>query len=409
MHFWAAGGLGAVGSGPGGNVPVPGGGEVVSAAGKKKIEIGEKDLADLSATALFAGLPIAALVVGADGEIRAANPAARELLRQGSEELVGRDLASLSGPGASWSGSGAQVVALATADGVVEVEVSDGPEFTGSAGGVARLVFLSDRTSETVLSRRLEAGRARFRQTVENAGDGFLVFSADLGELHDVSEGGLRLWFGEGEAPTPDPLSVVHPEDRGAFEREKERMVHRRRDLQVRLVDATGTTRHWIHLRTYPMPGVEGGPTEIGVVIEDVTGRKRVGEMLAQARQHAARLVQAVQDPQGIMGAGGALGRVVAGMGHEDTNEERRIFAARAAGLTPREREVMELLVAGGTTRAMAAELALSPKTVEVYRARVMKKMEAPSLAALVRLVVLGRPTGGDVTGASPAEIDPPT
>ena len=79
-------------------------------------------------------------------------------------------------------------------------------------------------------------------------------------------------------------------------------------------------------------------------------------------------------------------------IGPEDAGGvERRLFAARSAALTPREREVMELLVAGGTTRSMAAELSLSPKTVEVHRARVMKKMESPSLAALVRLVVLGQ------------------
>lgn len=380
----------------------------MSAGGRKKIAIGERDLADLSASVLFSGLPVAALVLGPGGEIRAANPTARELLQRASGDLVGRNASSLCAPGARWPGRGPQVVALTSGEAVVEVEVCDGPEIPGPEGTSARLVFLSDRTPVGSVSRRLEAERDRFRRVIDNAGDGFLVFSSNFAELRDTSEAGLRLWFGEGESPKPDPLSVVHPDDRVVLLRERDRMVRGRLDLQVRLVDGGGATRNWIHLRIYPMPGVDGEPGEVAAVIEDVTGRKRVGEMLAQARQHAARLVQAVQDPQGILGAGGSLGRVAAAMGNGDENQERRIFAARSAGLTPREREVMELLVAGGTTRAMAAELALSPKTVEVYRARVMKKMEARSLAALVRMVILGRPQEGEAATSPATETSPP-
>ncbi len=63
--------------------------------------------------------------------------------------------------------------------------------------------------------------------------------------------------------------------------------------------------------------------------------------------------------------------------------------AARVAQLTTRERQVMELVVAGKPNKLIAAELGLSPKTVEVHRANVMKKMEADSLAELVRLQLL--------------------
>jgi two-component system response regulator FixJ len=65
--------------------------------------------------------------------------------------------------------------------------------------------------------------------------------------------------------------------------------------------------------------------------------------------------------------------------------------AARLAQLTPREREVMDLVIAGKANKIIASELGLSPKTVEVHRAHVMKKMQVESLADLVRLGMLSR------------------
>jgi len=61
---------------------------------------------------------------------------------------------------------------------------------------------------------------------------------------------------------------------------------------------------------------------------------------------------------------------------------------ARMATLTAREREVMDLVVAGHSNKVVAARLAISPRTVEVYRARVMEKMQARSLAEIVRMAI---------------------
>jgi two-component system response regulator FixJ len=60
----------------------------------------------------------------------------------------------------------------------------------------------------------------------------------------------------------------------------------------------------------------------------------------------------------------------------------------RIASLTAREREVMDQLVAGNQNKIIAHNLGMSPRTVEVHRARVMEKMQARSLSALVRMVV---------------------
>lgn len=72
--------------------------------------------------------------------------------------------------------------------------------------------------------------------------------------------------------------------------------------------------------------------------------------------------------------------------------QQRDAAAARLARLSPREREVLELLVLGRMNKAIAAELGISAKTVEDHRASVMRKMQVRSVAELVRLVADGRP-----------------
>jgi FixJ family two-component response regulator len=59
----------------------------------------------------------------------------------------------------------------------------------------------------------------------------------------------------------------------------------------------------------------------------------------------------------------------------------------RMARLTPREREVLALLVEGRPNKQVACELGVAEKTIKVHRARVMEKMEAHSLVDLVRVI----------------------
>ena len=61
---------------------------------------------------------------------------------------------------------------------------------------------------------------------------------------------------------------------------------------------------------------------------------------------------------------------------------------ARIASLTPREKEVLELLTSGKANKMMAQDLGLSQRTVEIHRAHVMEKMGAKSVAQLVRMVM---------------------
>jgi FixJ family two-component response regulator len=65
---------------------------------------------------------------------------------------------------------------------------------------------------------------------------------------------------------------------------------------------------------------------------------------------------------------------------------EIRELRERSEALTPREHEVMRLVVAGLLNKQTAAELDISEKTVNVHRSQVMQKMRADSLAELVRM-----------------------
>jgi two-component system response regulator FixJ len=57
--------------------------------------------------------------------------------------------------------------------------------------------------------------------------------------------------------------------------------------------------------------------------------------------------------------------------------------------LSGRERQVLQALVGGQSNKAMARDLGISPRTVEIYRAKVMTKMGAESLSQLVRMSIL--------------------
>ncbi len=77
------------------------------------------------------------------------------------------------------------------------------------------------------------------------------------------------------------------------------------------------------------------------------------------------------------------------------TDAPLRVRAAileRLAQLTPREREVMELLVAGSTSKEIATALRVSVRTVEGHRRIVLSKTKVASAAQLVRVVLSARP-----------------
>lgn len=87
------------------------------------------------------------------------------------------------------------------------------------------------------------------------------------------------------------------------------------------------------------------------------------------------------------------LAAVRAALKHQEKNAHHEAqtmeIRARVQALSEREGQVLEGLVAGKANKVIAYDLGISPRTVEIYRANVMTKMQASSLSELVRMALL--------------------
>jgi len=84
---------------------------------------------------------------------------------------------------------------------------------------------------------------------------------------------------------------------------------------------------------------------------------------------------------------------ISAALSQTDSSKNESIsadIASRIASLSPRERQVMDGLIAGLSNKLIARDYSISPRTIEVYRANVMTKMQASSISELVRLAMRG-------------------
>jgi two-component system response regulator FixJ len=92
------------------------------------------------------------------------------------------------------------------------------------------------------------------------------------------------------------------------------------------------------------------------------------------------------------------LAAVRSALSNEDANskrdQERNEIREKLAALSNRERQVLEGLVSGHPNKTIAHNLGISPRTVEIYRANVMTKMNATSLSELVRLALVAELLG---------------
>lgn len=84
-----------------------------------------------------------------------------------------------------------------------------------------------------------------------------------------------------------------------------------------------------------------------------------------------------------------AIRSALARLGQSDSAREATDAAERLAALSPREREVLEALMAGHQNKVIAFDLGISIRTVEVHRARMMHRLGVRQLAEAIRLAVL--------------------
>lgn len=147
------------------------------------------------------------------------------------------------------------------------------------------------------------------------------------------------------------------------------------------------------------MPGMDGltlqrwlleSGSELPVIV--MTGHGDVGSAREAFRARAIDFLEKPLNHQRLMAAvEEAMTRQSAMHGER---ERSAAFAALAQSLTPREKEVMELIVAGRHNREIAELLKISSRTVEVHKTRVMQKLRADSVAQLVRMSLGVLPAG---------------
>jgi two-component system, LuxR family, response regulator FixJ len=145
------------------------------------------------------------------------------------------------------------------------------------------------------------------------------------------------------------------------------------------------------------MPGMDGielvrelSRRGIALPVVLISGHGDVRMAVAAIKAGAEDFIEKPVDDAHLLAAiNRCLGRVLDKLVREQSLEELR---GRFERLTPREVEVMDLVVDGFTSQAIALRLGISQRTVESYRAQIMDKIQAESVAVLVRQAIrLGR------------------
>ncbi len=164
------------------------------------------------------------------------------------------------------------------------------------------------------------------------------------------------------------------------------------------------------------MPGLNGLDLQdrlakqgLDLPVVFVSGRADVGSSVRAMKGGAVDFLEKPVSDRDLLGA---IRRALAeGQRRRNERSERDVLEARLSKLTPREREVLSLITSGLLNKEVGVALDASEKTIKVHRARVMEKMEATSLAELVRMAVklgLRPPLQAMPEGAPPAKPHAP-
>jgi two-component system response regulator FixJ len=164
-------------------------------------------------------------------------------------------------------------------------------------------------------------------------------------------------------------------------------------DSAAAFLRVAGTLRDGCVLTDVRMPEIDGLALQRALLDQGIrlpvivmTGHGDVPVAVQALKAGAADFIEKPFDDEALLAAVRAA--LEAGRRLRVREAEVEGIAGRLAGLTPRERQVLDRLVAGMPNKTIAHELGASPRTVEVHRARVMEKMGARSLSELVRMAL---------------------
>ena len=157
--------------------------------------------------------------------------------------------------------------------------------------------------------------------------------------------------------------------------------------------------RHGCLVLDVRMPGMSGldlqeqlAQQNINIPVVIITGH---GDVPMAVRAMKSGAIDFIEKPFNDEALLDAIRRALAfGEQQRSHQIEHRQIQQRLQHLTPREREVMEMVTEGRSNKEIANALGVSAKTIEAHRARVMEKMQAGSLAELVRMVLSVNGTG---------------
>ncbi|HEX3885892.1 MAG TPA: response regulator FixJ [Phenylobacterium sp.] len=161
----------------------------------------------------------------------------------------------------------------------------------------------------------------------------------------------------------------------------------------VDFLDHVTPERHGCVVTDVLMPGIDGielirrlraRGVRLPVIV--MTGHADVGAAVQAMKAGASEFIEKPFESERIL-------RMI----HALIDQDRSAFEVRSsrdrirrrlAELSVRERQVFDCIVEGAGNKAAAAQLGISPRTVEIYRAKVMIKMQAESLSDLVRMAI---------------------
>jgi two-component system, LuxR family, response regulator FixJ len=164
-------------------------------------------------------------------------------------------------------------------------------------------------------------------------------------------------------------------------------------------LDALGGAQLKCVITDVRMPGMSGidllrrlRELKIDVPVIVITGHGDVPLAVEAMKIGAADFLEKPFDDEALLASvRSALARQD---GDAKRSSERAEIEARLSALSKRERDVLDGLVAGHANKQIAFDLGISPRTVEIYRANLMNKMQAGSLSELVRMALIAGALG---------------